>query len=401
VISYSKQFYKSGNSMQKTLRWIALVVVLASTMSCQLFYSGTQKPNGLSAVATVTQMPVAAVQPGVSNPDLLNSQDVLVALYERVSPGVVAILVTTSQGGGLGTGFVYDTSGHIITNFHVVDGAETLEVDFPSGYKAYGKVIGIDQDSDLAVVKVDGPVDEFKPVPLGNSDLVKVGQTVVAIGNPFGLTGTMTTGIISAKGRTLDSMHSTPEGGVYTAGDNIQTDAAINPGNSGGPLLNLNGEVIGVNRAIQTDATNSSGEPVNSGIGYAISVGIVKRVVPELIKNGKYDYPYLGMRSLEDISLQQRDALGLTSTIGAYVTDVVAGGPADQAGILGGSRPTDIAGLNAGGDLIIAVEGHPVRVFGDLLSFILENKAAGDNVVLTIERNNQQKEVTITLGKRP
>jgi 2-alkenal reductase len=251
------------------------------------------------------------------------------------------------------------------------------------------------------VVKVDGPADEFKPVPLGNADLIKVGQTVVAIGNPFGLTGTMTTGIISAKGRTLDSMHSTPEGGVYTAGDNFQTDAAINPGNSGGPLLNLNGEVIGVNRAIQTDATNSTGEPVNSGIGYAISVGIVKRVVPKLIQNGKYDYPYLGMRSLDDISLQQRDALGLTSTIGAYVTDVVVGGPVDQAGIVGGSRPTDIAGLNAGGDLIVAVDGHPVRVFGDLLSYILESKSAGDSVVLTIQRNSQQKEVTITLGKRP
>lgn len=386
--------------MQKTLRWIALVVVLASTMSCQLV-SGTQKPTGLSTAATVTQAPVAAVQPGVTNPDLLAAQDVLVALYERVSPGVVAILVTTSQGGGLGSGFVYDTNGHIVTNFHVVDGAETLEVDFPSGYKAYGKVIGTDQDSDLAVVKVDGPADEFKPVPLGNADLVKVGQSVVAIGNPFGLTGTMTTGIISAKGRTLDSMHSTPEGGVYTAGDNFQTDAAINPGNSGGPLLNLNGEVIGVNRAIQTDATNSIGEPVNSGIGYAISVGIVKRVVPELIQNGKYDYPYLGMRSLDDISLQQRDALGLTSTIGAYVTDVVAGGPADQAGIVGGSRPTDIAGLNAGGDLIIAVDGRPVRVFGDLLSYLLENKNAGDSVVLTIQRNGQPKEVKITLGKRP
>jgi S1-C subfamily serine protease len=388
--------------MQKTFRWIAFVVLLASSMSCQLLSGGTPQPSGFSAAATVTQAaPVASVQPGVANQDLQNTQDALVALYERVSPGVVAILVSSSQGEGLGSGFVYDTNGYIVTNFHVVDGADTLEVDFPSGYKAYGKVVGTDQDSDLAVVKVDGAADEFKPVPLGNSDTVKVGQTVVAIGNPFGLTGTMTTGIISAKGRTLDSMHSTPEGGVYTAGDNIQTDAAINPGNSGGPLLNLNGEVIGVNRAIQTDATNSTGEPVNSGIGYAISVGIVKRVVPELIQNGKYDYPYLGLRSLEDISLQQRDSLKLSSTIGAYVTDVVAGGPADQAGIVGGSTPTDIAGLNAGGDLIIAVDGHAVRVFGDLLSYILENKSAGDSVTFTILRNNQQKEVTITLGKRP
>ena len=207
-----------------------------------------------------------------------------------------------------------------------------------SGYKVYGNVVGTDLDSDLAVIKVDAPAEELHPVPLGDSSGLQVGQTVVAIGNPFGLSGTMTVGIVSALGRTLDSAHTTPGWDFFTAGDIIQTDAAINPGNSGGPLFNLNGEVIGVNRAIRTTNFTDTGEPINSGIGFAISVNIVKRVVPVLITDGKYDYPYLGMSSLDDMTLQIIEALGLKSFTGAYVTTVVPGGPADKAGIKAGTR---------------------------------------------------------------
>ena len=245
-------------------------------------------------------------------------------LYETVSPGVVLIQQIGEKGSGLGSGFVYSTDGYIVTNYHVVEGATDLEVDFPNGYKTRGEVAATDLDSDLAVIKVNAPADQLHPLPLGDSDLVKVGQTVVAIGNPFGLNSTMTMGIVSAKGRTMDSLRQTEEGNFYSTGDMIQTDASINPGNSGGPLLNLNGEVIGLNRAIRTLGTNSTGDPLNSGIGFAVSVNIIKRVVPVLIQNGKYDYPYLGISTPPggDLSLLEREELGLTSTSGAYLVDV-------------------------------------------------------------------------------
>ena len=329
------------------------------------------------------------------------SEDVLTALYQRVSPGVVAIKTIGEQAGSLGSGFVIDAQGHIVTNYHVVEGSKQVEVDFASGFKTYGTVIGADLDSDLAIVKVDAPAGELHPLPLGDSDALRVGQTVIAIGNPFGLDGTMTTGIISALGRTLDSLHQTAGGGVFTAGDIIQTDAAINPGNSGGPLFNLGGEVIGVNRAIRTTASNESGEPVNSGIGFAVSSNIVKRVSPSLIKNGSYAYPFLGISSLPELSLPVIEALGLKNQTGAYVTGVVGGGPADKAGIKTGDQPTSLPGLFAGGDLIVAIDGRPVKVFDDLLRYLITHKSPGDTVVLTVLRGEETVEFEVTLAKRP
>ncbi|NMB58632.1 MAG: PDZ domain-containing protein [Chloroflexi bacterium] len=276
-------------------------------------------------------------------------------------------------------------------------------MDFPSGYKTRGVIRATDLDSDLAVIKVNAPAEELRPLPLGDSDLVKVGQTVVAIGNPFGLNNTMTMGIISAKGRTLDSLRQTEDGGFYSTGDLLQTDASINPGNSGGPLLNLNGEVIGLNRSIRTTGKNSDGETVNSGIGFAVSVNIIKRVVPVLIQKGVYDYPYLGISTPPggDLSLLEREELGLTTTTGAYLVEVLAGGPADKAGLIGGHKTTRIRGLNGGGDVIIAVDGRPVKVFGDLMSYIMTNKSPGDSITVRVIRDNQEKEFTLTLGKRP
>jgi 2-alkenal reductase len=282
----------------------------------------------------------------------------------------------------------------------VVEGATQVEVDFTSGYKIYGTVIGTDLDSDLAVVKVNAPASELHPLPLGDSDTLSVGQTVIAIGNPFGLSGTMTTGIISALGRTLNSQRDAPGGGFFTAGDIIQTDAAINPGNSGGPLFNLNGEVIGVNRAIRTTNYSDTGEPVNSGIGFAIAINIIKRVTPVLIENGKYDYPYLGISSIDELSLPQIEALGLKSFTGAYVTTVTPNSPADQAGIRAGEEISS-AGLPAGGDLIIAIDGRTIQRFDDLLRYLINNKSPGEDVILTVLREEEQVDVTITLGKRP
>ncbi len=377
----------------KTKRSIlAFIVLIVAMLACQSLPLSNQQPSSVVAA------PVQAIEPvntNATNPSA--QQDGLVALYENVSPGTVAIITDQGQG----SGFVYDAKGDIVTNFHVVEGATTIEVRFSSGFMAYGTVVGTDTDSDLAIVKVDAPAEELHPLPLGDSDALKVGQTVVAIGNPFGLNGTMTVGIVSALGRTLDAIHQTKDGQPFTAGDIIQTDAAINPGNSGGPLFNINGEVIGINRAIRTLSSTSSGEPVNSGIGFAVSINMVKRVAPVLIAAGKYDYPFLGISSMDSLSLEMVKELGLNTFIGAYVTDVVAGGPADKAGIISASKPTSIPGLFGGGDLIIAIDGHAIRTFDEMLAYLITNKGPGDTVVLQVLRGSEKVDITLTLDKRP
>jgi 2-alkenal reductase len=325
----------------------------------------------------------------------------LTTIYEAVNPGVVSIRVLTELGDGLGSGFVFDKEGHIITNYHVVEGETDLEVDFPSGLKVRGEVIGLDPDSDLAVIKVDAPPEALYPLPLGDSDQVKVGQTVVAIGNPFGLSGTMTVGIVSGLGRTLESMRAAPGGNFFTAGGIIQTDAAINPGNSGGPLLNLNGEVIGVNRAIRTNNFTTEGEPTNSGIGFAIASNIVRRVVPVLISAGQIDYPYMGISSLPEVTLLQQEALGLPRATGAYVTNITPGSPAEKASLRAGQQSTSIDGLYAGGDLIIAVDGREIRQFNDLIGYLITYKSPGDTITLTVLREGAEIQVQMTLDKRP
>jgi len=390
--------------MQKKRLILVTIVLAFSVVACQFtssFQGTAQKP--VQALPTLVQSNSTNLPVAVVNPNLTADQDLLVRLYDTVSPGVVLIQQVGDTGSGLGSGFVYNTDGFIITNYHVVEGANDLEVDFPSGYKTRGTVKATDLDSDLAVIKVNAPADQLHPIPLGDSDQVKVGQTVVAIGNPFGLNNTMTMGIISAKGRTMDSLRQTNDGNYYSTGDMLQTDASINPGNSGGPLLNLNGEVVGLNRSIRTTGTNSDGEPLNSGIGFAVSVNIIKRVVPVLIQDGLYDYPYLGISTPPggDLSLLEREELGLTTTSGAYLINVISGSPADQAGLIGGHTSTRIRGLQGGGDLIIAVDGRPVKVFGDLMSYIMTNKSPCDTINVRIIRDNQEKELTLTLGKRP
>jgi S1-C subfamily serine protease len=372
---------------------LALVVLVFAMLACQVASLQPQQPVAVS-------QPVASVVPIDSNAaNPAAEQDGLVALFESVSPGTVAIITDQGQG----SGFVYDGQGNIVTNYHVIEGATTVEVRFISGYMAYGTVVGTDLDSDLAIIKVDVPAGELHPLPLGDSSALKVGQTVVAIGNPFGLNSTMTVGIVSALGRTLDSAHETTAGNFFTAGDIIQTDAAINPGNSGGPLFNINGEVIGINRAIRTNSTTATGQPVNSGIGFAVSINIVKRVAPVLVAKGKYDYPFLGISSLpsDNMNLPVVEALGLKSFTGAYVTDVVSGGPAEKAGIIAGSKPTNIPNLFSGGDLIVAIDGREVHTFDDMLSYLITNKGPGDSVVLQVLRGEEKVDVTLVLGSRP
>jgi 2-alkenal reductase len=389
------------NMKGKATLLVFLSVLVLTLMACQI--TGLI-PFQLTASPTAAPQTTLAPLPG-GQTDLVSQQDRMVAIYGQVSPGVVTIQTSQSDGTpfGLGSGWVYSADGYIVTNQHVVEGADKVEVDFPSGDKAFGNVVGTDLDSDLAVIKVDVPAAVLHPLTLGDSDQLKVGQIVVAIGNPFGLNGTMTTGIVSALGRALQSNRQAPggSGSYFSAGDIIQTDAALNPGNSGGPLLNLNGEVVGVNRAIRTTSTTTSGDPTNSGIGFAISINIVKRVVPYLIQDGKYDYPYLGITSIDDLPLQYLQELALTQYTGAYVTSVTPGSPANQAGVRAGTQATSIQGLEAGGDLIIAIDGHTVLHFDDLLKYLFNNKSPGETVVLTVLRGDQQVDLTLTLGRRP
>jgi S1-C subfamily serine protease len=389
--------------MQKKIHLsLAMIAVLMAMMACSYSGGAVALPQLPALTQTMPQVQ-NVVQPQVAPAGSVSiaDQNVLVDIFDKVNPGVVAIKTVTDQGGALGSGFVFDTAGHVVTNYHVVEGAKDLEVDFPSGYKAVGTVVGTDLDSDIAVIKVDAPADQLHPLTVGDSETLKVGQFVVAIGNPFGLNSSMSYGIVSALGRTQASMRQAQNGtGTFTAGGLIQTDAAINPGNSGGPLFDLNGNVIGINRAIDTNAANSAGEPVNSGVGFAVPSSLIQRVVPVLIEKGKYDYPYLGITSIDELPLSHITELGLKDYNGAYITSVVPGGPADQAGLKAGTQDTP-NGLKAGGDLIIGIDGNPINTFDEMLSYLVVHKAPGDTVTLTIMRGDQKLDLPVTLAARP
>ena len=400
----------------KTRILLTVAVTLSlSILACSFQLIPPLQPEPTPRPATV--LPVAAPLEGAAPDPIIDigtsiiSSD-LTGLYERVNPGVVTIWVFEEFDAphevtiprGQGSGFVIDHEGHIITNQHVIAGADAIEVDFTSGMKAWAELIGVDPDSDLAVLRVDVPTVDLVPLPLGDSDEIKVGEFVAAIGNPFGLRGTMTVGIVSAIGRSLDSEHLTPEGIRFSAGDLIQTDAAINPGNSGGPLLNLSGQVIGINRAIHTETFTVDGSAANSGVGFAIPVNILRRVAPAIIEGGHYDYPYLGVSSLNDQlwNLRIIEALGFgTNVFGAYITEVVPGGPADAAGLRGGDKETSIPGLLAGGDLLIAIDGQIIRQFDDMLSYLFKHTEVGQDVELTVIRDNKEMNITLTIGARP
>ncbi len=329
------------------------------------------------------------------------------AVYANTNHSVVNIEVTLSPsitnpgGGALGSGWVWDTDGHIVTNNHVVDGATSVTVTFYDGSTVDATVTGTDADSDLAVIKVN-PADvtaagiRLEPVTVGDSAQLKVGQLVIAIGNPFGLQGTMTVGFISGLGRLLPA-NQNAVGPSYSIPDIIQTDAAINPGNSGGVLLDDTGKVIGVPSSIAT----TSGS--NEGVGFAIPAGIVKQVVPALIKSGKYDHPYFGI-SLTTVTPAIAKAMNLPSTQrGALVETVTAGGPADKAGIKASQNQTTIGGqqVGIGGDVIIAYNGQTVKTSDDLIALLARAGVVGQSVTLTVIRAGKQTDVQVTLGVRP
>jgi len=295
---------------------------------------------------------------------------------------------------GTGSGFVLDKAGHIITNNHVVADAEEVQVMFSDGTSVRARVIGTDPDSDLAVIKVDVPSSELYPLVLGDSDSLEIGQRAIVVGNPYGLRGTLTVGIISALGRSLPlGRESEVLGSRFTIPELIQTDAAINPGNSGGPLLDSQGQVIGVNTAYDPDA---------SGVGFAVPVNTVKRVVPRLIADGRYTYPWLGI-SGRDLSLDLVEAMNLPVQRGAIVISVTPDGPADKAGLRGSGETVEKSGLELqiGGDVIVAIDGQPVLQFEDILVYIIRSTEVGQEVTLTIIRDRREQSVKVKLGERP
>jgi 2-alkenal reductase len=318
-------------------------------------------------------------------------EDQLIDIYGRINPSVVHIFVFdeiegTSLPLGTGSGFVFDREGDIVTNNHVVVEGDAFEVVFADGSRRSAELVGADVDSDLGVLKVDKLPEGIVPISLGDSNNLRVGQFVIAIGNPFGEAGSMSVGIISGLGRTLESQRIAEGGGRYSLPEVIQTDAAINPGNSGGPLLNLLGEVVGVNSAISTRTGT------NSGVGFSIPVNAVKQIVPQLITAGSYVYPYIGIRMLT-LNLELQEQLDLEQSTGAYVTEVTDNSPASASGLIGANGP--------GGDLITAVDGNEVLSSDDLIAYLVFEAEVGQTVDLTVLRDGEEIVVPLTLGERP
>jgi S1-C subfamily serine protease len=386
---------------------IVILTLLFAGLGCSLSGLPTFKPTVVpTAVPPTTTVAPPVVTPIPDETEAVNTLEAqVIAVYETVSPAVVNI---TNRGytydmfrraipqEGTGSGFVYDTEGHIVTNYHVVENAEELLVTLAGDQVYEAEIVGTDAANDLAVIRIDAGDDLPEPVTVGDSDELRVGQFVVAIGNPFGLEQTLTTGVVSALGRVIES----PEDNRFI-GEAIQTDASINPGNSGGPLLDLTGRVVGVNSQIISTSGSSS------GIGFAVSSNTVRRVVPELIARGSYPHPWLGTQMLSmtpaSAAAFRQAGMDVPMDAGLLVLEVVEGGPADEAGIRGGSRVVRIGNYRVplDGDIIIAVNDELVDDFEDLTVYLETQTTVGDTVTLTIIRGGEEQTISLTLAERP
>jgi 2-alkenal reductase len=384
-----------------------LVLVLLIGVVVLFTYAGTAPQRQAAPLpdptpapgARETQVVVPTFTPAPPTPvaerEVKPAEALLDALYHTTNPGVVHIMVFADRRGeaaaGTGSGFVIDEQGHIVTNNHVVAQANQVIVVFYNGFQARAEIVGRDADSDLAVIRVNNLPEEARPLPLGDSDTVVPGERVIAIGSPFGLGSSITSGIVSAVGRTIPTgvtMFSIPQA--------IQTDASINPGNSGGPLLNMQGQVIGVNAQIATGGARAS-----AGVGFAIPVNVVRRVAPVLISAGTYQWPWLGVQGTS-VNLFIQEANDLPTQRGAYIQSVVNGGPAARAGIRGSTGTRTIDGMNIpiGGDVIIRFDDSEILNFDDLLSET-SMRDPGDQVILTVLRNGQERQIEMQLEPRP
>jgi len=315
----------------------------------------------------------------------------LIDIFEKSEESVVQINVVRGESnGGMGSGFIYSEEGYVITNQHVVKDSKKVTVTFLDGESYIGDVIGSDQDLDIAVVKVTPSNTYLQPIKIGDSSKLKVGEKIAAIGNPFGLSGSMTSGIISQMGRLL------PQESGYSIPDVIQTDAAINPGNSGGPLINMKGEVVGINTAIQS----ATGE--FSGIGFAVPSNTIKKVVPVLIEDGKFKHPWMGI-SGADVDPELAKVRELKSSKGFLVVSVIEGSPAEQAGLIGVTETKEVDGREFAidGDIILSIDGKTVRKISDILVHLQREKSIGDEMILTVYRNGETIELTMILEERP
>lgn len=335
-------------------------------------------------------------------------------IYSQANPSVVSIDVRIPGGSATfgspsnrqgatpyqyaaGSGFVFDTVGHIVTNAHVVAGTDRVEVTFSDDTIMHAKIIGIDLDSDIAVIQVEGNASQYHPLSLANSDAVVVGDRVAAIGNPFQEAGTLTQGVVSGIHRPVLGLAPSTSGGSYRIPDAIQTDAALNPGNSGGPLLNTQGQVIGVNEQIDSQVRQSS------GVSFAIPANLVNLVANALIKDGRIQHPWLGIGG-NSLDLDTNEAIHLPSnTRGAYISSVQPGSPAAKAGLKAGTSTINVNGVDVpvGGDVIVAIDKQPIKHFDDLTSYLFTKVQVGQTVTLTILRNGQQQDVPLTLAARP
>jgi 2-alkenal reductase len=388
----------------RRVTFIFLILVMLTGLACSLSSIGggaAETPNVATATATFTgsaspnvptnEAPVINTQNAAVSPEI---ESVLISLYERTHSSVVHIMVYTSANDALplgsGSGFVYDNQGHIVTNNHVVEDGFVFEVIFSTGDRRRAEVVGRDVDSDLAVIKVDSLPEGVQALPLGNSDEIQVGQFVVAIGNPFAEQVSMAVGIISGLSRSLESQRALEDPTLrYSLPEVIQTDAPINPGNSGGPLLNLQGEVLGVNSAIRSTTG------FNSGVGFSIPVNAVRRIIPSLITNGSYVYSYMGVQ-IRSLNLNIQEQLGLPQVTGAYLSGVTPDGPADNADLIPANE-TD----GRGGDLIIAIDGQPILDTEGLIAYLVFHTEVGQTVNLTVLRGDETITVPVTLSARP
>lgn len=314
-------------------------------------------------------------------------QHILIDVYRKANPAVVFIIVPPL---GSGSGFVLDDNGHILTNNHVVAGGQSYEVVFADGARKQASLVGTDVDSDLAVLEVPDMPEGVEPLPLAGPEDIRVGQFVVAIGNPFGEQGSMSLGIVSGLDRSLRSQRGVGRPSAFSLPKVIQTDAPINPGNSGGPLLNLNGEVVGINSAI---ATNTG---ANSGVGFSIPVAAVRRIAPSLIESGSYDYPYMGISFDDELSLAEQAIFDLPQTRGAYVLGILSGSSAERAGLIAADPNT-----GRGGDLIVDIDGQPINDFSDLNSYLVFHTTVGQTIEITVLRNGDLVKLNLTLDSRP
>jgi len=383
-----------------------------------------EKEETPAAVAPQTTTPAAVEQkPLLQISNLADLQTAYEHIYEQVLPSVVSITVTSVvtetvpyfpelpfnfdfpqqevpreyQQRGAGSGFVWDKEGHIVTNNHVIEGADVIRVRFSDGVSVLGEVVGADSDSDLAVLKVDMPAEQLKPIEVADSTQVRVGQIAVAIGNPFQLESSMTAGIVSGTGRSLPLESGDDSIAYYSIPDVIQTDAAINPGNSGGVLVDINGRLIGVTTAIESPVRG------NTGVGYVVPSVIVQKVVPILIQDGVYQHPYIGI-SGTDLTDGLAELMDLPATQrGALVLEVNPGSPADKAGLIGSDQKAKLDGLDVliGGDVITAVDGKTIEDIEDLITYLARYANVGQTITLTILRDNQVVEVPVTLTARP